>query len=226
MKTTLAVSILFALGLAVVRADQWQVTNIITLSFTAKGQSAISDNGTNSTAPAPFTKSVTTANVLKALAIAENALGNYPTNTFPAGTKLAVVTGKHPHCVVLDTHNTPILDPVDFIYFDNGVFGVNIFSGNRNDVTGLGNKTYTHLETGSFAYVDTWLLGTNGVKFVLVGTMNNTITDKFAANGTNYTETQSHVIKTAVGEGIWQGTPFVSGGSFSANGSGAFTLVP
>ncbi len=226
MKIRISSRVLLALVLTAATITEAQVTNLISLSFTAKGQSAITDNGTNTSAPAPFTKSVTTANVLKALAIAENTLGNYPTNTFPAGTRLAVITGKHTRFLVLDSQNAPILDADDFIFFDGGIFGVNVFSGSRNDTTGLGNKTYTHLETGSFVYWDTWLLGTNGVKFVLNGTMNNTVTDKFAANGTNYTETQSHAIKTAVGEGVWQGTPFVLSGSFSAGGSGAFTLAP
>jgi hypothetical protein len=207
---------------AVTNTLQAQTTNIITIAISASAQGNTSDVNGVTTAAAPSKHSLTTANILSLLAVAENAEGNYPAgSSFPTGAKLVVIDNDFQ---VLDAHNNFLVDVSDVISGQDGQIGNDVYSGKQNDITGLAATSETDLHILTIYYDDTSISGSTGVKFYMTGLMTSTTTDT-APNGTTgvYMETQSHKLASGTGEGIYQGYPFVLTGTLTATGKG--TLV-
>lgn len=191
---------------------QAQVTNVVTVSFTATEQdTTTNDNGTVSTVPAPKKHSVNTATILGWLAADT-------TNIFSAGSKLVVVGDGD--FQVLDKHDNFEADVASLLSVtDSGVFGAEIFSGKSNDTNNLADPTTTKQEVDSITYND--IATTGNYLFSFSGVITSTTTDtKPNATTGNYKETQSHTMSSGQGDGMYEGIPFViTGASLHAGGS-------
>lgn len=207
-------------------STQAQVTNLITLTISALAQSNTNDDGTFTTAPAPSKHTIATKDILSLLAMAKHAENNaYPSTNFPAGAKLVVVTGDNPAFQVLTSTNTLLADVSDIINSDDGKFGNYVYSGKQNDTNNLASPITTNLHILTIKYDDTWINGSVGVKFYMIGLMTSTTTDTVPTAGV-YTQTESHKLASGTGEGIYQGQQFVLTGTMSASGKATLTLVP
>ena len=208
--------------LTLATGSQAQVTLTITLSGSVSVQGATNDNGTVTAYASPAKKTFATKDILKNLALDEYAENNFPSNSFPAGAKLVVVTGNNNgEFLVVDKSGTNVLvDVSDIIFAQDGIIGNYIASGKQNDTTGLASpsKTYQHVFT--IGYDDSKIPGGGGVgfQFYMTGLMTDSTTDT-TPNATTgaYTESKSAKM-SAIGEGNYQGQPFVLTGSLNASG--------
>ena len=206
---------------------QAQITNVITFTATVKAQKESTDNGTNTITPAPKAVSVTTKTLLGFLAVDEFAEGKFGSTNFPAGAKLVIITGNGDgEFQVLTSSNTFLVDVSDILFAFEG--NNNISSGKQNDYTGLANPTETKLHVLTFGYDDSRVLPLNGstvdLQFHMTGLMTSTKTDTVPNNNTVYMETKSNILTSGVGEGDFQGNPFVITGGLTATGSGKLYL--
>ena len=206
---------------------QAQVTCAITITTTASAQNGSTDNGTTNTTLAPIKVSIDTKQILAAMALAENAAGNYPAGTsFPTGAKLVVVISNNnaPDFQVLDKTNHLLVDVSDILFgLNSGNNGSDIFSGKQTDATGLSSPTTTDLQIFTLAYDDTAILGSDKIKLYLTGLAINTTTDTVPNKLTGvYTETQSHKMANAAGDGSQDGLAFVLTGSVAVTGKASF----
>jgi hypothetical protein len=209
---------------------QAQIISLVTITATASVQNPTTDNGTVSTTSAPTKVSVTTKQILSALAIAEHIEGNYlPGSTFPAGAKLVVVIGHGgtpPDFQVVDAHNILLVDVSDIISAQNtGQFGSKVTSGKQNDVTGLANPSQTELQIFTLIYDDTAIAGSQNIQFYLTGAMSSVTTDTVPNVATGaYTETQTDKMTDGAGDGNANAVPLVITGSVTAVGKANFVL--
>jgi len=208
---------------------QAQVTNVILLTATSLSQQGANDDGTTTTTPAPNKTSVTTKLLLGFLARDEFAEGKYGATNFPAGSQLVVVNDHGcPYFQVLTASNTFLVDVSDIILVREGRLGNDIFSGKRNDATGLASTKATDIRVLTIGYDDSQVQDTFGdvvgLGFYMTGLMTSTTTDTAPTSAKVYTETHVGKMTTALGEGIYQGRPFVISGSLNVSGKGTFTL--
>jgi hypothetical protein len=205
-----------------------QETNVITFTATASVQANSSDNGTVTTTPVPIKASVDTKQILTALAVDENAAGNWASNKFPTGAILVVVSSEGgPDFQVLSKTKTLLVDVTNIITASNtGNFGSDIFSGKQNDNTGLADTSETDLQIFTVSFDDTAIVGGEDTQFYLTGLITNTTTDTVPNAITHvYKETESHTMSTAAGDGNYQGHPVViTGGFTAASASATLTL--
>jgi hypothetical protein len=206
---------------------QAQVTNIVSISFTATEQNTNqTDNGTVTTTPAPSKHSATTSTILDWLAADENTEGHYAQTSFPAGAKLVAISGggNAPDLQVVAKNNSFLVDVSDILSItNNGPFGADVSSGKNNDTNSLAAPTKTDQEYTSLVYNDS--LSTSNYLFSFGGITVNTTTDTTPKDGI-YKETESHTISSGQGDGLYFGTQFViTGGSFKAGGSGELSDV-
>ena len=201
------------------------VTNLLTIKATLLGQMSSTTNGSIVTAAAPAKATVTTANILNALATDEHAEAHLLGTPFPAGAKLVVIDGNGGGSFkVLDANNQVIVDVSDILSASNGKN--DIFSGSQNDVTGLASTTVADDNLLIFTYDDSGILvGGAGLKFSMQGLSENKTTDTAPVAGV-YTETHSSKVVDATGEGNVEGHPFVLFGSLTAAGKGTLILPP
>ena len=202
---------------------QAQVTNVITLSLSVSVQGNSTDVNGVTIAAAPIKHTVATKDILGFLAQAENAEGNYLAGTtFPTGAKLVVISSSNnnnPVFQVLAANNSFLVDVSDIITSADGTFGNDIYSGKQNDTTLLAATSETDLHILTMQYDDTWIMGSQDVKFYVTGLMTSTTTDTVPNATTSvYTESQSHKLASGTGEGTYQGQPFVLTGTMSATG--------
>lgn len=202
------------------RADN--VTNVLTINATVMTQGNTNDNGTVTTIAAPIKESVETKQVLEFLAVDENAEGNYPSNSFPTGAKLVVIGDSD--FQVLNKSNKFLVDVSGVLSVQDVNEGTNdMISGKVINETGLADTTLTDLHVLKFIYDDSAVSGGVGLQFYLEGLMTSTVTDTAPKAG-KYTETKSNKITSALGEGNFQGTPFVITGSLTADGKATIAL--
>ena len=162
-----------SIGLGICLANNLPAEVLQNLTFTATtfSQRIILNNGTNTLAPAPKGQVHNTGEILKALAQDKFAQNSWASNSFPAGAKLAA--GSDRFVVVLGTNI--LVDVSDILSFTNGVN--RIFSGKKNNLTGLGNPTTVKLQIGRFDFDDTAIIGGTGLKFYMQGVVTQTETD-------------------------------------------------
>jgi len=189
----------------------------ITFTATTYSQRPISDNGTNTVAAAPKVQSHNTAELLTTLAKDKAAQGNWSSNSFPAGAKLAA--GNDSFVVTLGTN--VLVDVSDILSFSNGE--QEVFSGKTSDATGLATPSITRLRTGRLSFDDTGIVNGSGLKFYLQGVLTEKRTDSVPVNGT-YTRSTSAKLSSGTGEGSSDGIPFILTGSLIATGHGKETL--
>lgn len=176
------------------------------------------------TTPPPRTRFFTTSDILKRLAQDENNAGNWASNTFPRGARLAVVGDRF--SVVQGTNVLVDVSNVIGITFGNNA----IQSGRQNDTNGLASPTISKVHLANLSFDDTAINTTNGLSFFLQGVMNETITDSAVSRTTGiFTETETASMPSAAGEGtasVGSGAdqPIVVTGSLSASGSGKQVL--
>jgi hypothetical protein len=210
---------------------QASMTNVITFTATALVQSPANDNGTNTTTPAPASKSITTKTLLAWLALDEYAEGNYTAGTnFPSGAQL-VVFDRHnrpPAFQVLTATNTLLVDVSDIVHAQEGFFGNDITSGKQIDTNGLASPTTTDIHLLTLSFDDSFVPATYGpvvgVQFYLMGLMTETTTDTKPSKAGVYTESKSSKMPNAAGEGFYQDQAFVISGSVDGAAKATYTL--
>ena len=225
--TALAMSV-FAPG-----ALPGQVMNTVTITTAIQLQNNSSTTGTITTTTAPTKYAFDTKQILAGLAEAEYLEGHYPGYTFPsgfpAGAKLVMVAtaGQNTNFdfQVVTSKNVLIVDVSDLLTgLATGVYGGDITSGKKVTTTGLADPTLTDAEIFTVTYDDTGVPGSLGIKLALSGLMTNTVTDTVPNKTTLvYTETQTHILTAAAGDGSYQADPGVGTCTFSATGKGTLT---
>ncbi|HEY3915687.1 MAG TPA: hypothetical protein VGN61_14465 [Verrucomicrobiae bacterium] len=181
-------------------AAQAQVTQSTAISGTIITQGTQKDNGTSTTTKAPTHSALTTASLLKQLAIDENTAGNYGSTTFPAGSKLVYVNGTG--FEVLDKKDNILVTPSDILTLTTP--GQNdIASGTFNDAAGSGVApfTQTDIKLTTITYDSTGGGGTMKFAVTGLGTFTETA-GKPNARTDNYAETDSINFSEGVGEGV------------------------
>ena len=216
----LIISLASGLGISVAASTaRAEVLQFLTFTVTTYSQRDSTNNGTNTITPAPKVQTHNTAELLSILAQDKHAQGRWPSNSFPAGAKLAV--GNNSFVVVAGTNT--LLDVSDILSFSNG--DNQIVSGKRNDSTGLSNPTTSKLQIGRLTFDDTAISGGAGLKFYLQGLVSQTESDTVPVSGV-YTRTRSAKLTNGTGEGTnSSGNAFVLTGSLSATGHGKSSLA-
>ena len=200
MKSSKLFAAIITLGLCAlpaghVRAD---ITEFLTLNVTTFQQNSNRDDGIFTTTPVPTIKTHSTAEILKRLAADKFAQGNWPSNSFPASAKLAVIPTVTNQFVVITGTNI-LVDVSDILSFQNG--DDEIASGKKRDATGLAAPTISKRQIGRVTFDDTNAGNPNGgLKFYLQGVLLQTTTDSTPANGF-YMETHMAILTSAAGEG-------------------------
>ena len=213
------ISLASGLSISVAANAHAEVLQYLTFTVTTYTQRDSSDNGTNTVTAAPKVQTHNTAELLSILARDKAAQHSWPSNSFPAGAKLAV--GNDAFVVVAGTNI--LLNVSDILSFTNG--NNEIVSGKRNDLTGLANPTTSKLQIGRLTFDDTAINGGAGLKFYLQGLLSQTESDTVPVNSV-YTRTRSAKLSNGTGEGTNSGgNAFVLTGSLSATGRGKSTLA-
>src|SRR2546427_982039 len=150
---TLIISLASGLGISVAASAHAEVLQYLTFTVTTYTQRDSSDNGTNTVTAAPKVQTHNTAELLSILARDKAAQHSWPSNSFPAGAKLAV--GNDSFVVVAGTNI--LVSVSDILSFTNG--DNEIISGKRNDITGLARPTTSRLQIGRLTFDDTAIDG-------------------------------------------------------------------
>ena len=205
-----------------------QVINTVTLTTTIQLQTNPNNNGTTTTLAAPIKYSFDTKQILSALAKAENLEGNYGSSTFPVGAKLVTVVTAIRNTFdfqVLDKNNNLLVDVSDvLIGLSTGVNGSDVFSGKYIDSNVLADPKLTDAEIFTVTYNDTAIPGSDDIVLSLSGLMTNTVTDGVPNATTKiYSESQTHTLTAAAGDGSADFDPGVGTATFSASGKGSLT---
>ena len=205
------------------RAD---IVELLGINVTTFEQNSNRDNGTITTTLTPVVKTYRTADILKRLAVDEFAKGNWPSNSFPALARLAVVpTATNKFVVMMGTNI--LVDVSAILSFQNG--DNEITSGKKNNSTGLAAPTKTKRQIGRITFDDTSAGNPNGgLTFYLQGVLIQTTTDSTPASSF-YKETHLGLLTGAAGEGISNiGTVnekrFVCTGTLTATGKATLHL--
>ncbi len=213
------ISLASGLSISVAANAHAEVLQYLTFTVTTYTQKDSTNNGTNTITAAPKVQTHNTAELLSILARDKAAQHSWPSNSFPAGAKLAV--GNDAFVVVAGTNI--LLNVSDILSFSNG--DNEIVSGKRNDLTGLANPTTSRLQIGRLTFDDTAINGGAGLKFYLQGLLSQTESDTVPVNSV-YTRTRSAKLSNGTGEGTNSGgRAFVLTGSLSATGRGKSTLA-
>jgi len=211
------ISLASGLSISVAANAHAEVLQYLTFTVTTYTQRDSSDNGTNTVTAAPKVQTHNTAELLSILARDKAAQHSWPSNSFPAGAKLAV--GNDAFVVVAGTNI--LLNVSDILSFTNG--DNEIVSGKRNDITGLANPTASRLQIGRLTFDDTAIDGSAGLKFYIQGLISQTESDTIPVNNV-YTQTRSAKLSNGTGEGTNSGgRAFVLTGGLSATGRGKST---
>jgi hypothetical protein len=196
-----------------------QVLQTVSISGTMLAQGTNTDNNTTTTTKAPTRTTITTASVLKQLALDENAAGNYGSTKFPPGAKLKYLAGTG---FQVDNGTNELVDVSDILSLE--VNGLNdISAGSYSDANGQGMppSSQTDYQLVTITYDATSLGGTT--KYFVTGLATSTTrTTNPSAKG-NYSETDSFSFQSGTGEGINAAgaSIVITGFTISASGSAA-----
>ena len=113
-------------------------------------------------------------------------------------------------------HNRFLVDVSNILTCENGINEV--VSGRITDRTGLYAPTLTQRYIFKITFNDSSIIGGEGINFYLQGLMTGTTTDMASKPDGKYAESNSNLMPFAMGEGLWQGTPFVISGSLTGAG--------
>lgn len=220
-------SLIFTIGLCSLAAQNLAARDIlqsISLTVTTISQNTnATSNGTTTNVPPPVVSTHTTADFLARLAVDEQLLSNWPSNSFPNGARLAVVpnSGDPFLGVVLGTN--VLVDVSDIINFNTD--DIQVIAGTQNLGTGLSSPATKTIHVGSISFDDRGIGNPNGsLRFNLQGIFTETTIDTAPKNGF-YTET--HVVKMTAGSGDGKlgSVPFVCTGTVSSTGRAVFPAV-
>jgi hypothetical protein len=138
----------------------------------------------------PVTSSITTATLLKQLAMDEKTAGVWPFTTFPAGARLIYVVGPPSWFQVVDNHNNLLLIVTNILSLEN--IGSNGFS--------YGYLVQSNLQSAALTY-DTTAAG-GKTKFVIYGFGTTTVKTSNPDRHGNYTETVMFSFQNGSGAGV------------------------
>jgi hypothetical protein len=190
------------------------VTNSVSINATAVAQSGTNNNGTITTVSS--TKiSVNTKQILQWLALDEFAEGNFPSNSFPKGAQLVLINGNGSDFQVLDKNGNPLVDVNDLLSIDHG--DRTVVTAKISDVTGLYSPSASQTRLFDFSYDDGGIDNGVHLRFDVEGQETITLSDSPVKAGA-YTQSISVSVSPMVGDGTYQGIPFVITGSLSFSG--------
>jgi hypothetical protein len=194
----------------------------LNLTLTVMFQGYGLDDGTTTTITSPVVFRDTTKTMIQFLAADEYAGGYYPSNSFPAGSKLAIIDGTI--CVVNQT-NGLVLDVSNIFWLEASTNG--LFSGRVNNATGLASPTLADMSLVTFIYDNSSIPAAWPYQFTLKGIAKSKYTDGPLDAGTlTYSESASHTITGMMGEGWEEGDYFIITGSAKAAGKGVQNYDP
>ena len=150
----------------------------------------------------------------------EQLEGNWPSNSFPNGARLAIVPGnKNPFLAAVLGTNV-LVDVSDIMNFDSD--SIQVFSGRQNLQTGLAVPITKTIHIGSINFDDRGLGNPDGsLHFFLQGIFTESTVDTVPKNGF-YTESQVEKMTNGAGDGRLANVPFVCTGSVSVAGKAEF----
>jgi hypothetical protein len=183
----------------------------LAISLNISGQNTNNVIGTVSTTASPKLSTLATKDLLSVLAFDKHIEGNWPSNSFPKNTTLALAGNSF---IVLNGTNI-LLNVSDIMSFNTGE--PKVTSGKQNTVNGLASPTAQGLQIAGIIFDDTFINGGKNLKFYLDGVLSKSTTDTTPVNGA-YTETQTIKITTAAGDGSLRDVPFICTGSISGTG--------
>jgi hypothetical protein len=189
----------------------------LTIDLNISKQSISNVIGIVSTTASPKLSTLATKDILNKLAFDAYVEGNWPSNSFPKDTTVALAGNGF---IVLNGTNI-LLNVSDIMSFTTDE--PKVTSGKQNTVTGLASPTTQKLQIASITFDDTFINGGNNLKFYLNGVLSMTMADTTPVDGV-YTETQTCKTTAAAGDGSSQGIPFICTGSVSANGKSPLHL--
>jgi hypothetical protein len=161
------------------------------------------------------------SDLLAILALDEHAAALYPNTNFPAGAKLGV--DENGVFQVWDKTNALLVVVSNVLSFVMPT-GNQVYSGKRNDSSGLASPTINSLFMGKIVFDDTAIVGGQDLQFFLQGTVKRTQTDAVNTRNATYTETITSQLTGATGDGTSEGEPFIATGTTSASGKATFQL--
>jgi hypothetical protein len=217
LKVRFVLTALAGLALAAPGTLHAQVLLKVTMSATMYQQNTnTSDNGTTTTTKPPAKSSLTTASLLKDLALFEQSEGNWTNPTFPASAAL-VFNGSG---FQINEGTNELVDVSDALSYSQS--GQNdISTGSYLDANGQGSAPYNQTDY----YLVTVTYTGSAFSFTVTGLA--TVTGKATNPNTktgNYTQSDSFSLQDGTGEGAFtsSGVPFVLTG-FTVTGSGSAT---
>jgi hypothetical protein len=231
LNQTLKMKILLLIAtLTVALSAQASVDRTVPLVFTIKAtvsvQSGITTtNGAVVTFAAPVKYSINTAGLLSELATNEFNEKNYPSASFPAGSKLIYLYDlddlslSQNHFHVVDRAGGFVCDVSDIVSISRNDSNPSVSSGGYNPQTGLYTKSLLSYDL-RFNFDETGAGG--NVKFYLDGIVADTETDVPTSKGVNYTTTETLKTTSLAGTGTLGAGGLVISGSVNAAGKASF----
>jgi len=200
------------------------VLETVSLTVTSISQNTnATSNATTTNVPPPVVTTHDTADFLARLAVDEQLDSNWPSNSFPVGTQLAIVpTSGNPHlAAVLGTNVLVDLSDVITLNTDN----IQVVSGTQNLQTGLASPSTKSVQVVRFSFDDRDLGNPNGsLHFSLRGIFTETTIDSVPKNGV-YTEIHIGKMTNASGDGTLNDVPFICTGTVSSKGKAVLPAV-
>ena len=214
------IKLLFTVGfgsIAIQNASAGQILQTVSLTVTSISQNTnATSDGTFTNVPAPVVSTHTTGEFLARLAEDEFLENNWPSNSFPAGARLAIVPNNEDAFfgVVLGTN--VLVNVSDIINFDSD--SIQVVAGSQNLQTGLAHPMTKQIHLGSISFDDRGIGNPDGsLRFSLQGIITETTVDSAPRNGF-YTEVQTAKMTSGAGDGRRANVPFVCTGSVLVTG--------
>ena len=220
-------SLVFTLGLCSLAIHSGRARDIVervSLAVTTISQNTnATSNATTTNVPPPIVSTHTTADFLTRLAVDEQLLSNWPSNSFPSGTVLAIVpnNGNPYFAAVLGTNVLLNLSDVISLSTDS----IQVVSGAQKLQTGLASPATKTTQVVRISFDDRDMGNPDGpLHFSLRGIFTETTIDSAPQNG-SFTEVHLGKMIGAVGDGQFNNVPFVCTGNVSSKGKAVFPAV-
>jgi len=189
----------------------------LAINVTIFPQNTSNDNGVVTTTASPKPLLYATKDILNVLAYDENIAGNWASNSFPKGARLAIADDSF----VVVNGTSVLLNVSDIMSLSVGEN--EIFSGVQNNATSLASHTPQKRQIAKITFNDTFIVGGKHFKFFLQGLLTRSTTDTTPV-ASIYTEMQTAKLTNAAGEGSSQNVPFVCSGSVTVSGRSPLSL--
>jgi len=152
------------------------------------------------------------------LAFDEYAEANWPSNSFPRNSILALASGRF----VVMNGTQFLLDVSDIMSLTTNLPTLSYVK--LTNSTGLAFPSQYTQQVECISFDDAFIGGGKNMQFYLMGIVTQTKTDTSPVRG-SYTETRTTSMSSGIGGGYSQNTPCICTGWFSATASSSLTLT-